>query len=349
MEILGIKFAPLNVPLKRRLETLSVAIWIILLAGGDLLGYLATAYILFYTKTLRYFMLLYFIWMYYDWDTCEKGGRREVLTRWLRNCTWLRYFADYFPVTLVKTTDLDPNRNYLFCCFPHGILATGVYGAFGTDGRGCREMFPGLDIRVAILDQHFKIPLFREYVYLNGGIGSSSESLSYQLSTKPEPPFTGKAVILIIGGASESLECTPGSYRLLVKRRKGFVKLALKHGSALVPIFSFGETDIYDQIYGAEGTRLKKVQHFIRKVIGIAPVLLKGRGFFQYSFGIIARRKPVTVVVGSPMEVPKIPEPTKEQIDEYHEKFIKKLVELFETHKHKYIENADSIHLELLS
>lgn len=76
MEILGIKFAPLNVPLKRRLETLSAAIWIILLAGGDLLGYLATAYILFYTKTLRYFMLLYFIWMYYDWDTCNKGGRR---------------------------------------------------------------------------------------------------------------------------------------------------------------------------------------------------------------------------------------------------------------------------------
>lgn len=49
------------------------------------------------------------------------------------------------------------------------------------------------------------------------------------------------------------------------------------------------------------------------------------------------------------MEVPKIPEPTKEQIDEYHEKFVEKLVELFETHKHKYVENADSIHLELLS
>lgn len=64
----------------------------------------------------------------------------------------------------------------------------------------------------------------------------------------------------------------------------------------LVPVFSFGETDIYDQVYGSEGSFLKKVQHFIRKKIGIAPIILMGRGFFQYSFGIIAQRRPITVV-----------------------------------------------------
>ncbi|XP_003703046.1 2-acylglycerol O-acyltransferase 2-A [Megachile rotundata] len=348
MEMLGIKFAPLNVPLKRRLETLSAAVWFIWLSAGDLLGYLITAYLLFYTTIIRYFMLLYFLWMYYDWDTGNKGGRSERWTRWLRNCTWFQYYCDYFPVTLVKTTDLDPTKNYLFCCVPHGILSTGVFGAFGTDILGCKETFPGLDVRIVVLDQHFKIPLFRDYVLMNGGVSSNEESLNYQLSTKPEPPFTGRATVLIVGGAAESLECTLGTYRLLLKRRKGFVKLALKHGSPLVPVFSFGETDIYDQVYGPEGSRLKKIQHYIRKYIGLAPILLKGRGFFQYSFGIIPHRKPVTIVVGSPLELPKLSEPTKEKIDEYHEKFTTKVIDLFETHKHKYIKDADSVHLEFL-
>ena len=349
MEILGVKFAPLNVPLRRRLETLSAAVWIVLLGFGDFIGYILTAYLLFCTETLRYFVLLYFVWMYYDWDTCNRGGRSERWTRWLRNCTWLRYFCNYFPLNLEKTTDLDPSKSYLFCSFPHGILSTGAFGSFGSDLLGCRKLFPGLDFRVVVLDQHFRIPLFREYAYFNGTVSSSAESLNYVLSTKPEEPFTGRATVLIVGGASESLECKPGTYRILVKRRKGFIKIALKHGTPLVPVFSFGETDIYDQLYGSEGSFLKSAQHYIRKTIGIAPIILMGRGFFQYSFGIIPRRKPITVVVGSPLELPKISEPTTEQIDEYHEKFIKHLVELFQTHKHKYLANADSVTLELMS
>ncbi|XP_054003503.1 2-acylglycerol O-acyltransferase 2-A-like [Hylaeus anthracinus] len=349
MEILGVKFAPLNVSLRRRLETLSAATWIVFFAFGDFFGYAITAYLLFCTETLRYFILLYFVWMYYDWDTCNRGGRREWYTRWLRKCTWLRYFCNYFPIKLEKTVDLDPNKSYLFCSFPHGILAIGTFGAFGTDCLGCKEMFPGLDFRVIILDQHFRIPLFREYASMNGGVSSTAESLNYLLSTKPEPPFTGRGTVLIVGGASETFECKPGTYRILVKRRKGFVKIALRNGTPLVPVFSFGETDVYDQVYRPKDSYLRRAQDSIRKKIGLAPVLLIGRGFFQYSFGIIPRRKRLTVVVGSPLELPKIPEPTPEQVDEYHQKFIDRLVELFESHKHKYVENADSVTLELLS
>jgi len=63
-----------------------------------------------------------------------------------------------------------------------------------------------------------------------GCCASSAKSIKYLLSTPPKIPYTGKAVILVVGGASESLESTPGTYRTIVKRRKGFVKLALQHG-----------------------------------------------------------------------------------------------------------------------
>lgn len=56
---------------------------------------------------------------------------------------------------------------------------------------------------------------------------------------------------------------------------------------------------------------------------------------------------PFFVSVGSPLELPKIEEPTTEQINEYHKKFTDHLVELFEMQKHNYLKNADTIFLEL--
>jgi hypothetical protein len=76
-------------------------------------------------------------------------------------------------------------------------------------------------------------------------------------------------------------------YKFVVKNRKGFVKVALRNGSPpLVPAVSFGETDLFDQL----------VQEFIRKSLGVASVIINGRGFFQCSFGIIPRKQPVTTV-----------------------------------------------------
>lgn len=40
----------------------------------------------------------------------------------------------------------------------------------------------------------------------------------------------GKAVVLVIGGAAESLKCKPGCYEIILRRRKGFVRIALQHG-----------------------------------------------------------------------------------------------------------------------
>ncbi|CAD1469759.1 unnamed protein product, partial [Heterotrigona itama] len=207
-----------------------------------------------------------------------------------------RYYCNYFPVKLVKTTDLDPNKSYLFCNFPHGILCLGVYGAFGTDAAGYRELFPGMDINVVMLDQNFKIPFLRDYCRINSTASSSPESMNQLLSTKPAAPFTGKVTVLMPGGAAEIMESKPGTYRILIKRRKGFVRLALKNGVPLVPVCSFGETNAYDQITFPEGSFMKKVMNFIRKIMGLPPVFFIGRGFFQNYYGIIPRRTPITVV-----------------------------------------------------
>lgn len=335
MELLGIKFAPLNRPLERRLQTLAALAWFITLGFGSTICIAFMAYIILFTR-LYVLGLAYLAWIWYDRDICNKGGRRS---EWARRWAWWKYFRDYFPLQLVKTVELDPTNTYMFCVFPHGVLSTGAFTSFATEANKFSEIFPGLTPYLVTLAGHFITPFIRELSLALGGCPSSVEGMSYVLS-RP-----GNAVALIVGGASESLECRPGTYRIILKRRKGFIKLALMHGTPLVPVFSFGETDLYDQVNNPKGSVLRRMQEIFRKVTGIAPVLPLGRGLFQYSFGIIPMRKPVFTVVGKPIPIEKVPEPTKEQINAIHEKFTEELIELFESKKHDYVSNPETIHL----
>lgn len=63
------------------------------------------------------------------------------------------------------------------------------------------------------------------YLFL-GSCSASAKSINHLLGS----PGGGRMVILAVGGAAESFYCQPGSYRIILKRRKGFIKLALKNG-----------------------------------------------------------------------------------------------------------------------
>ncbi|XP_057338127.1 2-acylglycerol O-acyltransferase 2-A-like [Microplitis mediator] len=341
MELLGIEFAPVRVPLERRLQTLAAAAWIFVLAFGGFIGWLTTIYLIFFTEWLRYLVIIYLAWLYYDKDTCNKGGRARRWTLPLRNCGWWHYYRDYFPVKLYKTVDLDPSRNYLFCSYPHGMLASGAFAAFATDVLDFKKLFPGLEPKMLTLNQHFMAPFFREFAYCCGACGSSAESIEYLLNyKKKDSEDLNKAVVLMIGGAVEALNCKPSTYRIIYNKRKGFIRMAFKTGAPLVPVFSFGETDIYDQFHAKENSLLHKFQEIVRKYTGLVPVYIKGRGLFQYTFGIVPNRRPISVVVGAPLEVPKITEPTRQEIDKYHGLFKEHLLDFFETQKYKYLKNA---------
>lgn len=117
------------------------------------------------------------------------------------------------------------------------------------------------------------------------------------------------------------------------------MKQALRYGAPLVPVYSFGEVDIFNQASNPEGSFLKKLQRFLtRYVFGFSPPLIIGRGVFNYSFGIIPMpyRRPINTVVGKPIEVEKVENPSQEDIDSLHETYVKGLIDLFEENKTKY-------------
>lgn len=149
----------------------------------------------------------------------------------------------------------------------------------------------------------------------------------------------------MVGGAQEALNARPGIYKLVLKKRKGFVRCAIQTGASIVPVFSFNEVEIFDQMSNEPGTKLRKFQEICKKLTGVAPTVFIGRGFLQYSFGLIPRRYPITTVVGTPLETVRNETPTNEEIDDLHEKFIAALTKLFEDHKQKYLKNSDKIRL----
>ena len=64
----------------------------------------------------------------------------------------------------------------------------------------------------------------------------------------------------------------------------------------------------------------RSFQEWFEAQFAVAPAFFLGRGIFQYNWGFLPFRVPITVVIGKPILVEKIEDPTREQIAEVHAK-----------------------------
>ncbi|XP_078390017.1 diacylglycerol O-acyltransferase 2-like [Cetorhinus maximus] len=237
---------------------------------------------------------------------------------------------DYFPISLVKTAELSPEANYVIGYHPHGILCFGAFCNFCTEATNFSKIFPGITPHVATLNGLFRLPIFRDYILSTGGRSVSRSSLTHLLSKSG----VGNAVVVVVGGAAESMSGRPGEHSLLLKNRKGFIRIALKHGANLVPIYSFGENDVFDQVVFEPGSWMKYYQLMFQKYMGFAPCLFKGRGLlFSSSWGLMPYAKPITTVVGEPIPVTQSTNPSEEEVDRYHTEYMEAVTSLFNRHK----------------
>ncbi|XP_075040613.1 diacylglycerol O-acyltransferase 2-like [Mixophyes fleayi] len=273
---------------------------------------------------------LYLSWVLLDWDTPETGGRRS---KWVRNWSVWNYFRDYFPIKLVKTHSLPPGRNYIIGSHPHGILCIGAFCNFVTESTGFSKKFPGIQPHLTTLTGNFRLPILREYMMSGGLCPVNRKSIGFTLSQKGR----GNAIVIVVGGAAESLSYQPGVTTLILSKRQGFVRLALENGADLVPSFSFGETDLYQQVHFTEGSLLHAAQLKFQKLFGFAPCFFYGRGLISAeSKGFIPFSRPITTVIGEPVTVPQIEDPSPEIVDRYHNMYRCSLLKLFHEHKTKY-------------
>ncbi|XP_006788763.1 2-acylglycerol O-acyltransferase 2 [Neolamprologus brichardi] len=216
-----INFAPVTIPLHRRLQTAMVLQWVF-----TFLGLAPTCIFLFcYLMFTRYWLIsvLYAVWWYFDYDTPARGGNRSPFLCSLK--VW-EYMRDYFPIKLLKTADLDPRHNYILGFHPHGVLVAGAFTNFCTYSTGFRQLFPGITSYLLMLPLWFRAPFFRDYIMCGGLIPSDKESATYPLCKKKG----GNAVVIAVGGAPEALDAHPGTFNVLLAHKKGFIKMAMEYG-----------------------------------------------------------------------------------------------------------------------
>ena len=143
-------------------------------------------------------MLFYFGWIYYD-TTPALGGWRWPVT-WLRNLPVWLFVAKYFPAQLIKTAPLPPEDGpFLFGYHPHGVISAGALLNFGTNATGFETLFPGVSVHVLGAKALFRVPFFREWLLAHGGGSVGRKTCDFLLSK-------GESIVIIIGGARESLE-----------------------------------------------------------------------------------------------------------------------------------------------
>lgn len=323
----AIRWAPLNVPVQRRLQTAMV-----LLHTLSIVGSLAFFLFLCGIPLLWPILVPYLVYVLFSQVSID-GSLALRSEFWRRSKVW-SLFASYFPARLHRSEKLEPTRKYVFGYHPHGIISHGAFAAFATEALGFGQLFPDITNTLLTLDSNFRIPLYREYALRMGLASVSRESCENILSKGgPNQEGMGRAVTIVVGGARESLDAKPYTMRLVLRKRKGFVKLAVRCGADLVPTLAFGENDIYDQFDSDKHPWIHKTQLFVKKLMGFTVPLFHARGVFNYDVGMMPYRRPINIVVGRPIQTIQSKTPDPAYVDELHTKYVEELQRIWDDWK----------------
>lgn len=179
---------------------------------------------------------------------------------------------------------------------------------------------PGREVLVLSASVLFCIPLVRELALWTRCIDASRPVAARALKN-------GHSLMVIPGGEMEMIRTVKGRESVCLSTRLGFVKLALQANAALVPCYAFGCVDLYDT-YSA----LHAPREWLRKKLGVCIPLYRGL------IGVLPKRKPVDVVLGTPIEpVCAVPgSPSDDEIVAAHGAYVTALRRLFDEHKAEF-------------
>jgi len=246
-------------------------------------------------------------------------------THWMfvRMRDWLSLKLHRTEVVQSKLLEQHRTGQGIFAFFPHGVnsdfrvLMDGMmYDAFPK----VYEAAPARTLAASIL---FQIPGIRS-LSLKTGCVDAGRPTATRCLTK------GHSLMLCPGGQDEQIETICGRERVFLKRRSGFIRLALIHGVPVVPAYCFGSSDLYHTSRLFHGLRV-----WLVRTLRIAlPLYSGGWGMFAYPTPRgFPRAVPNNVVFGDPISFAQNGDPSKEEVQRCHERFIAALTVLFDTHK----------------
>lgn len=139
---------------------------------------------------------------------------------------------------------------------------------------------------------NFLSPFWRDLLLAAGFVDASFKSLAAVLQRQ-------RSAAVVIGGAAEvgacsfqsrgnsnfltcdrdaqALDAHPGTNDIILDKRKGFIRLALVTGTPIVPVFVFGESDLFFQVSGHSIVSTPSVWQRMADCLRMAFVLSRSR------------------------------------------------------------------------
>ncbi|KAH7437400.1 hypothetical protein KP509_05G069600 [Ceratopteris richardii] len=238
----------------------------------------------------------------------ERSSLAEGVARFI-----CKHGPGHFPITLVMEDSdaLDTERAFIFAVEPHSVLPIGIIGLCHFTG-----FLPVQKIKAFASSAVFLTPFLR-HIWSWLGLLPVSKKVVLEYLNK------GYSCILIPGGVREMLYMEHGCEVAYLKKRLGFIRIAIELGVPLVPCFIFGQTRVYNW-WKPKGMVYNQVSRALR----FAPLVFWGM------FGSpIPLPHPLYLVVGKPIELKQNKQPTEEEVLKVQSLFIAAMQELYERHK----------------
>jgi hypothetical protein len=218
------------------------------------------------------------------------------------------YFED---IKLITETELKQS-NSIFCIHPHGILPLGA-GLCIISGKTILSNTYVLGTRIV------------RYLPVSGILARLLGIYGVDKGTFEKLMKKDKNILFVPGGFEEATITDDKQDKLFLKKRKGFIKLGLKYGYSIYPMYTFNENKLFYTINGYE-----KIGMILNK--------FKIPGCFFYGKYLVLPRTDIKLytVVGTPLQLPKIEKPTKDDVGKYHNMYQNLVLDLFNRYKKEY-------------
>jgi hypothetical protein len=171
-----------------------------------------------------------------------------------------------------------------------------------------------------------KTPIFKQ-ILCSIGVVDANRRTAQKILEKPS------VLGISTGGVAEIFETNNDDEVILLKERKGLIRLAIRTGADLQPCYIFGNTKVLKCWHGEGIPGGKDFLSRLSRKIGFGLIFVYGR------FGLpIPIRMPFLGVTGKsiPTYHMKCEEPTDEQVKKIQDILIQREMEVFEKYKHLY-------------
>jgi hypothetical protein len=134
----------------------------------------------------------------------------------------------------VRSHMRDGTKTYILAAQPHGVVSLcGICSAVSAD-----HDFQGRLIPTGVAEAVLSTPILKHVMGIFHLISASKKSL---IKNFQKGGVEG-SVVLYVGGIAELFVSSEKEEMIYLKKRKGFIKLALQCGVDIVPIYLFGNT-----------------------------------------------------------------------------------------------------------